>query len=127
VELVRLRSRVTTIEGDLARAKAVLESEREKLQQRYDTAEARWLNEVDRARQVAKDQAVELKRLGAENRGARDERDRLQRELAKLQGQLAQALTRVPRAAGRRKGNAAKRSSYKRNTRGKSRSSGRTR
>jgi hypothetical protein len=102
VELVRLRARGAATEGDLARTQKLLESEREKLQERYDTAETRWLSEVDRARQLAREQVQELKRLGAEHRSTREERDRLQRELAKVQSHLAETLAKAPRVAARR-------------------------
>ena len=102
VEVVRLRARVAAIEADLVRSQELLESEREKLQQRYETAEARWLMEVDRARQLAREQAQELKRLAAESRNGREERDRLQRELAKTQSHLASALAKAARIAAQR-------------------------
>jgi Plasmid replication region DNA-binding N-term len=101
VEVVRLRARVAAIEGDLVRVQTLLESEREKLQERYETAETRWLMEVDRARQLAREQAQELKRLGAENRSGREERDRLQRELSKAQSHLASALAKAARMPAR--------------------------
>jgi hypothetical protein len=115
VELVRLRARGAATEADLARTQKLLESEREKSQERYDTAEARWLTEVDRARQLAREQAQELKRLGAENRIAREERDRLQRELATVRSHLADASAKARRvAAGQaRSGSAPKKSSRK--------------
>ena len=102
VDVVRLRARVAAIEANLVRAQELLESEREKLQERHDTAEARWLTEVDRARQLAREQAQELKRLAAESRSGREERDRLHRELAKAQSRLASALAKAARVGARR-------------------------
>lgn len=90
-EIVALRDQLTTRESELRRLQGSLEAERDRLNRRYDAAEARWLNEVDQARQAAKEQAQELKRLSADHRAVRQERDRLQRDLARAQASLSTA------------------------------------
>ncbi len=69
--------------------------ERTKLQEQYTTAEARWLTEVDRARQGAKDARREHERQLTEFRRAvsslQSDRDRLTHELLEIQGDLKAA------------------------------------
>lgn len=98
-ELTALREKCASRDNEIRRLQALLESERERLNRRYDAAEARWLNEVDHARHTAKEQSQELKRLAADHRGIRQDRDRIQRELARAQGSLATAISERDRLA----------------------------
>lgn len=88
VEVAALYNQLTTRDSELHRLQELLETERDRLNRRYDAAEARWLNEVDQARQTAKEQAQELKRLAADHRAVHHDRDRLQRELTRVQAGL---------------------------------------
>lgn len=88
-EIVALRGQLTARDSELRRLQGLLETERDRLNRRYDAAESRWLNEVDQARQAAKEQSQELKRLATDHRAVRQDRDRLQRELTRVQAALA--------------------------------------
>jgi hypothetical protein len=68
-EGTRLRTRIETLEAlstdlraRLDAGTAAHQAERSKLEERYSAAEARWLTEVDRARQGAKEAESQLKR-----------------------------------------------------------------
>jgi chromosome segregation ATPase len=74
-ECARLQTRIDDLEAaavhlrtKLDAAAAVHHAERTKLEERHAAAEARWLNEVDRARQSAKETAKEQERQSKELR-----------------------------------------------------------
>ena len=103
-EIAALRKQCSVREAEIHKLQALLESERERLNRRYDAAEARWLTEIDQVRQSAKEQGQELKRLAADHRTLRQDRDQLQRELARSQASLTSALRERDRlAAGLRR------------------------
>lgn len=61
------------------------DAERAELTRRFDATEARLLRDLEQARQLARARAQEAKRASAEARAATQHRDRLQRELVKVQ------------------------------------------
>ena len=102
VEGVRLRDRITVLEGLSADLREKLDAvtaahqvERTKLEERYSAAEARWLTEVDRARQLAKEAAKEHERQIKELRDRTDflqkDRDQIRQELIEVRSDLKTA------------------------------------
>lgn len=101
-ECTRRRLRVEALEesgaelrGKLDAAAGAHEAERTKLQEQYAGSEARWLFEVDRARQAAKDAAKDHERQLQEIRGQlvqfQSERERLRQELLESRSELKTA------------------------------------
>jgi Plasmid replication region DNA-binding N-term len=101
-ECYRLRSRIEALDascadlrGKIDAAAASHQTERTKLQEQYTAAEARWLMEVDRARQVAKETAREFEWQVKELRGQigplQTERDHLRQELIVARSDLKTA------------------------------------
>jgi chromosome segregation ATPase len=99
VETARLRIRIEVLEasstdlrGKLDAVTSAHQAERIKLEERYAAAEARWLVEVDRARQTAKDLAREHERQVKELRGRisplQIERDHIRREFQDARAEL---------------------------------------
>jgi len=101
-ECGRLRTRMEVLEASLAELRGKLDAvttahqaERTKLAERYSAAEARWLTEVDRARQVAKETAKEHRQQVQEWRNraerSRTELDHLQQELLEVRSEVKAA------------------------------------
>jgi chromosome segregation ATPase len=101
-ECVRLRTRIETLEtfsadlrGKFDAATATYQTESGKLQEHYATAEARWMTEVDRARQGAKDAVKEYERIVKELRTQigplQTEHDHLLHELVETRAELKTA------------------------------------
>ena len=102
-ECVRLQTRVETLEafsadlrGKFDDVTATHQVERRELQEHYARAEARWLTEVDRARQGANDVAKEheriVKELRAQISSLQTERDHLRHEVVETRAELKTAL-----------------------------------
>lgn len=102
VECGRLRTRIEALEAACAdlrekldKATASHQAERTKLQVHYSAAEARWLMEVDRARQGAKEAAEDHERQDKVLRGQvgslQADRDRLRQELIEARSNLKTA------------------------------------
>ena len=102
-EGVRLRDRITVLEGSSADLREKLDAvttahqvERAKLEERYSAAEARWLTEVDRTRQLAKEAAKEHERQNKEFRervgSLQKDRDQIHQELIGARSDLKTAL-----------------------------------
>lgn len=98
-EVAALRAQCAARDSEIAKLQASLERDRVRLNRRYDAAEARWLAEVDRVRQLTKEQAQELKRLTADHRALRQDRDHVQHELARAQTSLVTTLRERDRLA----------------------------
>ena len=134
-ECVRLRDRMTEVEESSADLREKLDAvtaahqvERTKLEERYSAAEARWLTEVDRARQLARDAAKEherqLKELRERVGSAQKDRDQIQHELIEARADLKAAtavrehleerLRRAQDLSPQRKGTSARRKSGRR-------------
>ena len=101
-ECVGLRDRITVLEassvdlrGKLDAVTAAHQAERVKLEERYSAAEARWLTEVDRVRQRAKEAAMEHERQNKEFRervgSLQKDRNRIQQELIEARADLKTA------------------------------------
>jgi predicted nucleic acid-binding Zn-ribbon protein len=101
-ECVRQRERMTVLEESSADLREKLDAvtaahqvERTKLEERYSAAEARWLTEVDRARQLAREAAKEherqLKELRERVGSLQKDRDRIQQELIEARTDLKSA------------------------------------
>jgi DNA repair exonuclease SbcCD ATPase subunit len=101
-ECARLRDRMTVLEassvelrGKLDAVTAAHQVERAKLEERYSAAEARWLTEVDRARQLAKEAAKEherqLKELRDRIGSLQNDRDQLRQDIAESRAELKTA------------------------------------
>jgi hypothetical protein len=101
-ECVGLRDRITVLEassvdlrGKLDAVTAAHQAERVKLEERYSAAEARWLTEVDRARQLAKDAAKEherqVKELRDRSGSVQNDRDQIRQELVEARSDLKTA------------------------------------
>ena len=73
------------------------ETERAELTRRFDATEARLLRELDQARKLVKERIQEARRGASDARTAVKQRDRLQREFAKMQTRLAAASARMSR------------------------------
>lgn len=77
-------------------AAAAYQAERAKLQEQYAASETRWLGEVDRSRQAAKEVAKEserqLKELRGRNESLESDRDRLRGELMEARSELKTAI-----------------------------------
>jgi len=102
-EGVRLRERITVLDESSADLREKLDAvtaahqvERTKLEERYSAAEARWLTEVDRARQLAKEGAKEHERQLKELRDRTDslqkDRDQIRQELIEARSDLKTAI-----------------------------------
>lgn len=98
-ESVQLRDKITALEtsaaglrGRLDAATTTYQAERAKLEDRYSAAEARWLTEVDRARQTAKDADKEHERQVKELRGRvgslQKDRDQIRQDLMEARSSL---------------------------------------
>ena len=98
-ECAHLRERMTAIEasavivrGKLDAMTATHQVERTKLEERYSAAEARWLTEVDRARQLAKESDKEHERQTRELRerasSVQKDRDQIRLELIEARANL---------------------------------------
>jgi hypothetical protein len=98
----RLRDRVQTLEvscaelrGQLEAAAVAYQSERDKLQAYHEASQRRWMTEVDRAREGAKEAAKEhdrtTKELRKEIRTLSNERDQLRGGLLEARGELKTA------------------------------------
>jgi Plasmid replication region DNA-binding N-term len=94
-ECIRLRSRIEALEESSAKilkrldtATATHQAERVKLEERYASAEAHWLIEVDRARQLAKDAAKDHER---QCKDFRDQIGTLQSDRGQLRQELREA------------------------------------
>lgn len=101
-ECVGLRDRITVLEasslnlrGKLDAVTATHQAERVKLEERYSAAEARWLTEVDRARQLAKEADKEHERQVRELRdrvgSLQKDRDHIRQELIEARSDLKAA------------------------------------
>jgi chromosome segregation ATPase len=101
-EGVRLRDKMAVLEESSADLREKLDAvtaahqvERTKLEERYSAAEARWLTEVDRARQLAKEAAKEHERQNKELRERvgplQKDRDQNQQELIEARADLKTA------------------------------------
>jgi hypothetical protein len=101
-EGVRLRDRITVVEVTSADLREKLDAvttahqvERTKLEERYSAAEARWLTEVDRTRQIAKEAGKEHERQIKELRervgSLQKDRDHLHQELIEVRSDLKAA------------------------------------
>jgi len=101
-EGVRLRDRITVIEGLSADLREKLDAvtaahqvERTKLEERYSAAEARWLTEVDRARQLVKESNKEYERQIKELRdrigSVQNDRDQIRQQLIEARAELKTA------------------------------------
>lgn len=99
----RLRDRMTALEKSSADLREKLDAvttahqvERTKLEERYSAAEARWLTEVDRARQLAKEAAKEHERQNKELRervgSLQKDRDQIHQELINARADLKAAI-----------------------------------
>lgn len=87
-ESIRLRTRMEsaeaetqTLRGKLEAALAFTQAERLKLEERYQSAESRWLTEVDRVRQHAKEQEQQIKDFKREVTQLKSVRDTLREEI----------------------------------------------
>jgi hypothetical protein len=83
-ECMRMRAHTETLgaalldlRGKLDAAAGVHQAERSRLEERHVTAEAHWLTEVDRARQVAKELDRQIKELRTQLKTVRTEREHL--------------------------------------------------
>jgi Plasmid replication region DNA-binding N-term len=105
-ECVHLRDRITALEassvnlrGKLDTVTAAHQAERVKLEERYSAAEARWLTEVDRARQLAKEAGKEHERQVKELRdrlgSLQKDRDQIRQELIDARADLKVAVAAV--------------------------------
>lgn len=97
-ESARLRSRTEsaeaqaeTLRGKLDTAIAAHQAERAKLEARNEAVESRWLTEVDRVRQSAKEQERHLKDLTRQVTQLQSERDTLRQELQGVRSELKTA------------------------------------
>ena len=97
-ESIRLRARMEsteaqaeTLRGKLEAAIAAHQAERAKLEARNEAAESRWLTEVDRVRQSAKEQERHLKDLTRHVTQLQSERDTLRQELQGVRSELKTA------------------------------------
>jgi chromosome segregation ATPase len=102
-EGVRLRDRMTVLEETSADLREKLDAvtaahqvERTKLEERYSAAEARWLTEVDRARQLAKDAAIRHER---EKKELRERVNSLQKDCDRLKQEVIEARSDLKAAA----------------------------
>lgn len=102
-EGVRLRERMTVLEESSADLREKLDAaatahqvERTKLEARYSAAEARWLTEVDRARQLTKEATKEYERQVKELReriaSLQNDRDQIRQELVEARSDLKTAM-----------------------------------
>jgi chromosome segregation ATPase len=94
-ECIRLRSWIEALEESSAKilkrldtATATHQAESVKLEERYSSAEAHWLTEVDRARQLAKDAAKDHER---QCKDFRDQIGTLQSDRGQLRQELREA------------------------------------
>jgi hypothetical protein len=103
-ETARLRTRTDSLEADAAHLRDKLEvaatayqAERAKLEERHAVTEARWLVEVDRARQNAKEMAKEQERQSKEWRALlsqlQTERDELKKHLQEARLEIRTGMT----------------------------------
>jgi hypothetical protein len=97
-EGTRLRTRIEALEalsadlrGRLDVATAAHQAERMKLQERYSAAETRWLTEVDRARQGAKETEGQLKAARSQLSTIAAERDHVRAQWLDAQAELKTA------------------------------------
>jgi hypothetical protein len=97
-ESIRLRTRMEsaevetqTLRGKLDAALAVTQAERLKLEERYQSAENRWLTEVDRVRQNAKEQDQQIKDFKREVTQLKSVRDTLREEIQGARADLKTA------------------------------------
>jgi chromosome segregation ATPase len=99
VEAARLRSRAEALEALSAELRSTLDSasaayqaERTRSDERHTATEARWLNELDRARQDTKESVKERERLAKDLRarveGLTSERDQLREDLLEVRSEL---------------------------------------
>ena len=86
--IVGLEASATDLRGKLDAATEAHQAERVKLEDRYSLAEARWLTEVDRTRQLAKEAAKEYER---QNKQIRDRVNSLQKDRDQLHQELTGA------------------------------------
>ncbi|MDB6008455.1 MAG: hypothetical protein JWL65_705 [Gammaproteobacteria bacterium] len=103
-ECSRLRVRIEALEGDATDLRTKLETTnagyqaaRTRLEERHTAAEARWLLEVDRARQTAKEtarkQEQQIKDLRGQIERLRSERDERRQELHDARSELKAGAT----------------------------------
>jgi predicted nucleic acid-binding Zn-ribbon protein len=101
-ECVRLRDKMTALDESSADLRekfdavtAAHQVERTKLEERYSAAEARWLTEVDRARQIAKEAGKEherqIKDLREQMGSVQKDRDQIRQELIEARSDLKAA------------------------------------
>jgi DNA repair exonuclease SbcCD ATPase subunit len=111
-ETERLRARTDALDADVEELRARLDaaaadhqSEREKLGERHAANEARWLVEIDRGRQAAKETAKEherrLKELGGQVTQIQTQRDELKRDLQEARTELRATMSARARAEKR--------------------------
>lgn len=111
-ECVHLRDRMRALETSAAELRKKLDegtasnlAERAKLEDRHSAAEARWLMEVDRARQLAKEASKEHERQTKELRehvgSLQKERDQLRQDLAECRAELKAAAAAREQMEGR--------------------------
>lgn len=98
-ELIRLRSRIESAEAKAEThrsnheaALAAHQAERLRLEERHQSATSRWLTEVDRLRQTAKEQERHLKDFERQVTQLRSERDTLRQETQGARAELNTAL-----------------------------------
>lgn len=80
-EIRKLRRQFDAERAELTRQAA---TERKELTARFDATKAQWLGEIEETRQIAKERALEIKRLRAELSVAVKQRDKLRAEVAKM-------------------------------------------
>lgn len=102
-ECVRLSGRIEPLETIVTELRTKLEAsaathqaERARLEERHAATEKHWLTEVDRARQLAKEAAIEHERQIKELRGQTDhlqaERDQLRQQLQESRSEIKTAV-----------------------------------
>ena len=126
-ECTRLAEHIKVLDAEVRAARdafdtaiAAQAAQRTQIESRYAASEARWLQEVDRARQTSKEAAKDHERVHKEQRAQiselRDVRDELKRDLkqarmdlrsaasrsAQQQKQLTAALAKLKPTAGRK-------------------------
>lgn len=92
VDVSQLKNRIETVERENSQIVSRHAAERERLEERHGKAEARWLAEVDRARQALKDLEKGVKELRAKLAELRTERDSAKQEMIKLNANLTTAI-----------------------------------
>jgi hypothetical protein len=97
-ECMRMRAHIETLSATLSELRGKLDAmadvhqaERTRLEERYAAAEARWLTEVDRARQGAKELERQIKEVRTQVKTVRTEREHMRIELIEARAALKTA------------------------------------